>query len=146
MFARPKLLLKHALSIFFLSLMILSLMILSAMLPAHFSWKSSGHWVDVCTQNGVTQVWQSDAAQAPAQARNEQTIKAPAFKDLLHTQHQPNCPWCLLSLPTLSLWIVFWFAIAALSNILTPQPPTRRFFMAHHWRWPDPRPPPMYPV
>lgn len=137
MFARPQLLFKHAWRVFFLSLMIAS-----AMLPAHFSRASSGRWVDVCTQKGVAQVWHSDAPQGPS-IKGSATA-APALKDgLLHPPHQPACPWCLFSLPALSLLLAFWFLFVALRLIPTPHFPAHRSLMLHHWRWPDPRAPPI---
>ncbi|AXF84909.1 hypothetical protein DTO96_100625 [Ephemeroptericola cinctiostellae] len=136
MLARPQLLFKQALSVFFLLLMISS-----SLLPAHFSRRSSGHWVDVCTQQGVTHVWHSDSPQASTTKGS--AITAPALNDGLHTQWSFDCPWCLFSLPALSLLIAFWFFMAALRQPLTPQCPVRQSFMPHHWRWPDPRAPPI---
>lgn len=137
MFARPQLLFKHTWRVFFLSLMIAS-----AMLPAHFSRTSSGHWVDVCTEKGVAHVWRSDAPQAPSIKGS--AIAAPALNDgLLHTPHQPVCPWCLFSLPALSLLFAFWFLFTAFRQTPTPHFPAHRSFMLHHWRWPDPRAPPI---
>lgn len=122
----------------FAKLFVLLTLLVAVLAPARFVDASRvGHWDSLCTEKGFERVWVVSDRNAASTVADGDDVGA-------HAHGGVHCPWCLFSLPALTVLFVLGFVHFRLSHVLRAAAvPLLRGVMVR-WLWACPRAPPVF--